>query len=155
MRARLLLYVSIGFGLACAGVDAPPEAEAPPEVAPAPAPAEDPGVLAFDVLYASEQNDDSRKYFRFYEDGHVSQVGSTGAPDKVANWLGRSHQHSGQGTYTLDGSTITFATTTEAGTVDYRGTLREGVLQLTWSSQINGATGEVTASPVPVSFGAE
>lgn len=156
MPARPLLALLFLLGLACAGVDAPSEPEAVPAVvAEAPPEPEEAPALAFEGLYVGKDRDGTRFYYRFYEDGHVSQVGSTGAPEKVANWLGKSHQHSSQGAYQLDGKDLKFSSTSPSGTVDFVAKLSGDTLELKWHSHINDADGEDTARYTPLELGAE
>lgn len=143
----------LGFALACAS---PPEPSAAPPVPAEPAPSApaSTGELRYDGLYASP-GEQSTTYVRFYEDGHVSSIGSTGNAEQVAAWLGRSHEGSCQGTYERDGASVSFACASAAGTVEHTGRLEDGVLHLHWKSQINGAEGDGVHTFVGVAFGAE
>jgi hypothetical protein len=97
--------------------------------------------LLFDGLYRAEHGDYS-SYLRFYADGVVLEVGSTGSPTDVGRWLGRDRDDLSRGRYTLDGSTVRFAATSAAGTVDYEGdVVGSGRLELRSYSHINGHRG--------------
>lgn len=142
----------LGLALGCA-TPRDPSTAPPVPVDPAPAPAPS-GDLRFDGLYASP-GEQSTTYVRFYADGHVSSVGSTGTAEQVSAWLGRAHEGSCQGTYTRDGAAVTFDCASAAGTVENAGRLEDGVLHLHWKSRINDAEGDGVHQFVPVAFAAE
>jgi hypothetical protein len=108
-------------------------------------------LLRFDGLYVAPQNDYSG-YLRFYPDGWVSAASSTGTASQVAEWLGRDHANSSQGTYTLDGDAIAFVTTSSAGSVEYSGTVLPDSMTLDVHSLINDARNTRTYSFTAVAF---
>jgi hypothetical protein len=134
--------------LACGGAAAPEDkVEASAEPAPVVVTIPD---LRFDGVYRSEGGESSR-YLRLYPDGHVSSVSSTATPEQVANWLGREHTYSSQGTATLGDGRIAFAATDETGVVEYSGTMEpDGTLAMHWKSHINDAEGDTVFTFVPV-----
>jgi hypothetical protein len=93
--------------------------------------------LRYDGLYQSVQQD-SNKYLRFYEDGTVLSVGSTGNPEEVAAWLNKACQNCSVGQYVIRDSVLEFTTTSNEGTVDYTGTVNGEELTLDIYSHING-----------------
>ena len=145
MWLRSVMAGAVVLCLACTGADT---AVVAPPVQLVAAPTR----LAFEGLYATEIEDEVRSYLRFYPDGHVSSVSSTGTPEDVAAWLGRSHSDSGQGDYEQAGAWLAFHSSTSFGTVAYEGQLDGTALRLHWTSQINGAEGDDTYHFVPVSL---
>jgi hypothetical protein len=94
--------------------------------------------LRFDGLYYAKSPDGSTWYLRFYEDGTVLDVDSTGTPEKVAQWFKKGHPAPSQGTYRRNGATLKFSTRSSAGVVDYAGEVGQDVLRLQMHSRING-----------------
>ena len=93
-------------------------------------------ILRFDGLY---QNgcENYFYYLRFFEDGQVVQVSSTGTPEEVSRWLKRGYERSG--TYALMGDRISFAIVSPVGRVRYSGViLNSETLRLDSHSEING-----------------
>jgi len=80
----------------------------------------------------------SGSYLRFYEDGTVLQVSSTGKPEEVAVWFNKTHPYSSKGQYKVDGTMLEFTVTSEEGTVDYAGIINGDELTLEMYSHING-----------------
>jgi hypothetical protein len=76
------------------------------------------------------------KYFRFYPDGTVIGVTTSGSPNEIKNWFRRPYVNSGE--YRIDGTSITFSLTSPEGTVNYKGVIRGSNLNLDVHSQING-----------------
>jgi TIR domain len=97
--------------------------------------------VRLDGLYQSRrlshQGADYTRYLRFYADGFVIAVSSTGSAAEVAPWFTREKSDSG-GWYTLRGSALSFADTSPEGTVDYEGEIVEGMLAMRTHSHING-----------------
>ncbi|MGH9300112.1 MAG: hypothetical protein ACRDZT_09360 [Acidimicrobiales bacterium] len=115
----------------------------------------DPSAVLFNGVYRAMHGDYS-SYLRFYADGVVLEVGSTGSPTDVGQWLGRDRDDLGRGRYTLNGSTVRFAVTSGAGTVDYEGNVDEsGRLELRSHSHINGHRSQNEYSFVHVDFSVE
>ncbi len=94
--------------------------------------------LRFDGLYQSVQLDNSWMYLRFYADGTVLSVGSTGDYEKVAQWFNKSLENRFEGQYQVRGSMLEFSVTGKEGTVDYAGTIDGEELVLNVNSHING-----------------
>ncbi|MBW1880010.1 MAG: hypothetical protein JRJ84_16735 [Deltaproteobacteria bacterium] len=136
--------------LACGGAPAPaPEDKVEASAEPAAVVVTIPN-LRFDGVYRSE-GDETSRYLRLYPDGHVSSVSSTATSEQVANWLGREHDASSQGTATHGDGRIAFTATDETGDVEYSGTMEpDGTLALHWKSHINDAEGDMVYTFVPV-----
>jgi hypothetical protein len=75
------------------------------------------------------------RYLRFYPDGTVIGVTSSGTPTDLKRWFHTPYQDTG--TYSLVGSMIKFSLTSPSGTVDYEGGIAGRVLTLNVHSQIN------------------
>ncbi|MFI1383613.1 hypothetical protein [Embleya sp. NPDC020886] len=122
----------------------------------------------FDGLYVAVEPDDvagkerrARKepgfcaYIRFTAPDLVSTVTSlVGAVEQIARWFGPEHTGCSQGTYELDGTSISFAATSRSGTVLYSGTLSPdaSTLLLDTHSLINGRRAHVELRFTPASF---
>ena len=78
-------------------------------------------------------------YLRFYPDGTVIGVTTTGTPSQIESWFKAPYQNSGR--FSLNGSSIKFSLIDVTGTVDYDGVVRGSVLQLETYSHINGVHG--------------
>lgn len=91
-----------------------------------PATAATAGKPHFDGLYLAKTSSvkigdntmDIYNYIRFYEDGTVyTQSVNANTPEKVCQWMGKSGRYERKGTYTMNGSNITF-TVNNDGTED-------------------------------------
>lgn len=87
-------------------------------------------------LYQSELIDDCWEYLRFYPDGIVIEVPSTGTPGEIRRWFRRPFDSWGK--YEIQGSTIQFSITSPSGVVEYRGEVQGTALILDSFSHING-----------------
>ncbi|MHB8875144.1 MAG: hypothetical protein ACYC8T_15770 [Myxococcaceae bacterium] len=120
-----------------------------------------PPVLRFEGLYQSQpsspKGDPYWSYFRFYPDGTVRDVSSTGKPEEVARWIGNAGTGTGTGKWELTGRHLSFVTRVafrsnkeqrkEVIEVAYSGSLRDdGTLELTSESKYNGYRGKVLLS---------
>jgi len=94
--------------------------------------------LRYDGLYQSVRQDDSIMYLRFYEDGTVLSVGSTGNPEQVAVWLNKTYRNGSVGLYVIRDLVLEFTVTSKEGAVDYTGTINGEELTLDIYSHING-----------------
>ena len=91
--------------------------------------------LQFNGVYRKEDQEYSY-YLRFFPDGKVVGVSSTGSPSEVIRWL--NHDYDNNGTYVIRRSKISFTITSSSGRVDYSGTMKDGDLILSLHSHING-----------------
>jgi len=102
------------------------------------------GLYVSDVLMAHQVN--YRKFVRFYSDGTVLHVSSTGKPTEIIKWFTREgNQKSGyafgQGQFKINGNQINFSSTSKSGIVDFEGSVFEKNLILKFHSHINGNRG--------------
>jgi hypothetical protein len=75
-------------------------------------------MLHFDGIYQSEKQTSYEDYFstssyhylRFYDDGTVISVGSTGTPVQVASWFNQENENMPRGTYIITGNQLLFST---------------------------------------------
>jgi hypothetical protein len=111
-------------------------------------------VLRFDGIYQSEKQEDYYQYLRFYDDGTVIAVSSTGTPEQVAKWFTRKHDVS-RGTYIITGRRIVFTATSESGAVDYDGRIKTEQMEFRTYSHINQHQGTEKFSFVKVEVGQE
>ena len=110
-------------------------------------------MLRFDGLYVSQSHVSTTgtqllyyRYLRFYKDGAVISVSSTGLPHEVASWFSRDNTGTSAGTYTLKNESLVFFTSLrveDEGTiaelrVNYSGTVEEDCLKLHSRSLFNG-----------------
>ena len=97
--------------------------------------------LRFDGLYRSDRIQTYRKYLRFYADGVVMAVSSTGDGRAVSRWLKKGHAGSAQGRWSVDRDRqkVYFRTTSDAGMVKYDGAILPDGLSMNSASLINGA----------------
>jgi hypothetical protein len=94
--------------------------------------------LRTDGLYASIGSD-SGQFLRFYDDGRVVAVSSTGTPEDVGRWLTWEHAGASKGQFVTAGIHIEFQVNSSAGAVRYRGaSLVPKQLRLDSRSAING-----------------
>lgn len=95
--------------------------------------------LRFDGLYQSEKVEDCWYYLRFYDDGTVISVSSTGKHDKVAAWFNKKHSNVSRGNYVITGTRIVFTTSSESGKVEFDGALDGEQIQFRVFSRINNS----------------
>jgi peptidyl-prolyl cis-trans isomerase B (cyclophilin B) len=110
--------------------------------------------IRFDGLYRCRRTDYSA-YLRFYPDGVVISVSSTGEPEQVAKWFtesGRKSARYSRGTYAIRGPSLVFSTTSSSGTVDFTGTIRPDALFLRLFSHINYTHHTYHYTFVPLDF---
>jgi len=97
------------------------------------------GTIRYDGLYYRKEGADSNQYIRFYDDGTVITVTSTGTITQIKNWFDKNNKSPfSRGKYVVTGDSITFQSTSEAGRVDYNGKILDNKLILNIHSHING-----------------
>jgi hypothetical protein len=100
------------------------------------------------VYQCSEEDSDGTgpysNYLRFYRDGHVIEVSSTGTPAEIWRWFSRERKDLSHGTLALSGDRVSFQTVSPEGMVDYSGHLNGTSLMLDSVSHINGHKGHRT-----------
>ena len=92
----------------------------------------------------------STMYLRFYADGRVIGVSSTGTPEQIVAWFDYSNDSLPRGEYRVEGDRLTFSTGSELGSVDYEGRIDGGTLHLKSHSHINGRDNTHTLRYVPM-----
>ncbi len=98
-------------------------------------------IIRVDGVYQSKKNGDTFEYLRFYPDGSVITVSSTGTAADIAKWFNKSGKDLSKGNYTLTGQHLKFSSTDSYGTVDYDGDIKGDVILLKTYSHINGYHG--------------
>jgi len=97
--------------------------------------------LKYDGVYMSgkEDSDDEsyRTYLRFYPDGDVIAVGSTGQPEDIRKWFSKESPVLSRGKVTVKGKRIFFSAVSAEGAVDYTGEADRDHLHLDCLSHIN------------------
>ncbi|MDQ6623572.1 MAG: hypothetical protein M3Y86_08820 [Verrucomicrobiota bacterium] len=104
--------------------------------------------LRYDGLYQADASfkkgnaeEKLSNYLRFYEDGTVIDLSSTGTPAQVNGWFVKGHAGVAEGTYKLDGQALTFTTTIGTGraavVVEYSGKIEGDTLVLDSLSHSN------------------
>lgn len=92
--------------------------------------------VRYDGLYLSK-GEESSYYLRFYQNGTVLIVSSTGTPEQVAKWLYKDNIRK-RGFYSIQGLKIKFSDEGYQGAVEYEGLIEKDVLKLNIYSHING-----------------
>ena len=69
-------------------------------------------------------------YFRFYPEGSVVSLLSTGTPMEVAKFIRRNLEESGNGTYSISGDRLDVRVTTRHGSLIYSGKIHSDSLAL-------------------------
>lgn len=104
-------------------------------------------LLRFDGFYQSEvlEGNDLQEfshfhYFRFYEDGTVISVPTTGLPSEIDVWfnLETEEKNFSVGKYKRNQALLEFETTSVSGTVEYSGLINADSIFLESNSLING-----------------
>lgn len=83
-------------------------------------------------------------HLRFYADGSVIAVNSSGDARKVFKWFTKDwavEMENAKGKFTISGSKINFKDKSKYGIVDYKGEIQGDRLILKWHSHINGNRG--------------
>jgi len=93
--------------------------------------------LRCDGIYQSEKEEGSWEYARFYDDGTVITVNTTGSPSQVVEWLEKGKMNVYHGKYEIKGNRLNFSSKSKYGIVDYEGIIQEDTLILNIHSHIN------------------
>jgi hypothetical protein len=97
--------------------------------------------LQFDGVYQLKSTLDSggdySTYLRFFPDGRVLSVSAMGTPEDAYEWSNGDARGFSTGTYEVTNGRLTFSVTSDAGTVDYEGTVEDGAVALESYSHIN------------------
>jgi len=109
-------------------------------------------VLRFDGVYQSEKTEDYFHYVRFYDDGTVITVSTTGTPQQIKKWFDRKKADLSRGTYMITGTRIVFASESKEGVVDYDGRLKGEAIDVRVYSHINQHSGSHALKFVEVEF---
>jgi len=72
----------------------------------------------------------SNEYIRFFEDGKVITVNSTGSPVQVKNWFNYEDENVSRGEFSIDGNLISFTTAIDEISVEYIGIISSNGLLL-------------------------
>ena len=91
------------------------------------------------AYFDKEDNDTTYSYLRFYTDGKVISVTSEGTAFDLKDWFNLNLENPSVGNFDIRGRRIYFSTTSGAGTVIYKGKIRDKhFLILKSKSLING-----------------
>jgi len=66
-----------------------------------------------EIFQATTAGGFSNVYLRFFEDGKVIDVNSTGNPDQIKSWFNYDNKNVGKGSYTINENRIIFTTVFE------------------------------------------
>ena len=101
--------------------------------------------VRFDGFYQTisdidkQDNDTTYSYLRFYSDGKVINVTSEGTAFDLKEWFNLKMDNASLGNYERNGKRLYFSTTSKAGTIIYRGKIKDQYhLILKSKSLING-----------------
>ena len=110
-------------------------------------PIEENSIIEFNGIYQTEcehgknDNKGGKKYLRFYPNGKIISASTycDTTPNHLKNWFNMGMKHPNIGDYKIKGRKITFSTTSDSGTVEYKGRItKKGLLKLKLKSLING-----------------
>lgn len=101
--------------------------------------------LRFDGLYYAPGSQ-----LRFYENGDVISVGSSGTPEQVGQWFSRRHEGVLRGQYDQRGTELSFSVTAREGALEFRGIIDGERLLLHCNSRINGHQSDRIYNFVPL-----
>ena len=90
----------------------------------------------YDGLYQCKEKDYT-SFLRFYSDGTVINVSSTGTAEQIIKWFKASDKGLSSGKYTVNGTSIKFSATSGSGVVDYVGKIDGDKMILDVYSHIN------------------
>lgn len=89
------------------------------------------GPLRYDGIYATptaqnEHGDSYRRHLKFYDNGTVISVSSSGTPEQISKWFTKGHENVDEGNYKVEGNNISFTVSDrgKAG-VEYNGTITD------------------------------
>jgi TonB family protein len=136
--AHLTLGAALLLSLGAQGLAPPPVHAAEPAPATAQAPVAAPQVRVDGLYHSRDPQRRGDSFLRFYPDGSVLVVASTGSPIQVLKWLVPGAAQAGKGQYRIDGDALAFEETSTSGRVDYAGTIAGTTLDLQVTSRING-----------------
>lgn len=97
-----------------------------------------------DGLYQIKRSEGYSQYLRFYADGSVIRVSSTGSAENVAKWFTKEwavKEYAAEGRYTISGSQISFESKNRIGTIVFEGVIQGDRLVLNSHSHINDYRG--------------
>jgi len=97
--------------------------------------------LKFNGVYRTEKiNNSFWHYIRFYEDGTVITVNSSGTPDEIKSWFNKENITSDElphGKYQVVGDKLIFSSVSKERTINYKGKIQESKLYLDIFSETN------------------
>jgi hypothetical protein len=97
--------------------------------------------LRYDGLYRATNSAlgsaDYSAYLRFYPDGEVIKVSSTGKPEDLRKWFSKEHAGVSRGTVIIQGNRVSFSAVSTEGVVDYTGEIEGDRIRLDSFSRIN------------------
>lgn len=105
------------------------------------------GLYVTKCTYEEDDEEGEQEYLRFYPNGKVISVATDceGTAVEISKWFyidNKKIEYLNIGDYKIEGKKITFATTSEVGTIKYSGEItRDGLLKLKFKSLINGEKG--------------
>lgn len=99
------------------------------------------GVYMCEEMLASNKTTRYRSYIRFYPEGDVIAVSSTGRPEELKKWFSKEHAHVSKGKLTIQGNRISFSAVSSNGAVDYSGEIDGDQIRLNYFSHMNQRRG--------------
>lgn len=87
--------------------------------------------VRYDGIYQTKKmenqntGDQYRMFLRFYEDGTVISVSSSGVADDIKGWFKKGHENVAEGEYEIEDDEISFTTSSNYGEVEYSGTISD------------------------------
>jgi hypothetical protein len=95
-------------------------------------------LLQYNGVYFMPYGGIAASYLRFYENGTVIDVTSTGTPEQIKSWFNSNNEDISIGNYEISGGKINFSVKSTVGSVDYKGDITKNGLLLSSHSNING-----------------
>lgn len=114
---------------------------------------DDSSPVRYDGLYSSgareneNTGDKYTSYLRFYEDGTVISVSTSGTAKQIKEWFKKGHENVSKGKYTIEGKNISFSTVLKDVEVEYSGKIIDKeTLELHTKSLSNNNEADITFS---------
>ncbi len=103
------------------------------------------GIYKSAIQTNQNTGDKSTSYLRFYEDGTVINVSSSGTPEQINNWFVKGHENVTEAPYKIEGDKMSFTSGSGNAAVEYSGKIvTSALLQLHTKSLSNNFEDDVT-----------
>lgn len=94
--------------------------------------------IYYTKMIENEATGDKYRYFlRFYDDGTVISISSSGSAEEIANWFEKGHEQVAEGEWEPGSEELKFSTSSRHGDVTYEGEATDDELNLHISNNNN------------------